>query len=613
MSAKLLYSIVDNQQVKKVVKLASYRQLYTFYVLFLVVGTPHLVRAQENMSNSAIEKALSMASKYEAEGDFKEATRYINEAGITAWENKDYLNAIDYFNRSIELNSKINNESGISKLQSNLGMIYTDMRQYKNSLNYFQLALDYRLVYGQRTEIISTYINVAVVLNNLKRYEEAAKNLEKALTIATEMNDAAQMKSCYGMLAETYERAGNNEKMIHYFNLYKTFHEMIQRNKVNKAQKQVESEHLHALQVELERKEKELQLIAANKELEQTEEELSNLSLAARELYSANSKQELAISLLESENKLDKSIIRANKITQGFQRKIILISIAGLVILILLVLVLYRNYRYKKQVNIQLVSQNKKIIELNDNLEARVKNRTRELEITMQQLERKNKDLDEFSHVISHNLRAPVATILGLNEIIDTKNPGAPTNLKIFSHLAGVVKNLDEIVKDLSIILEVRDAISLPFKNVEVNKVLDAVKVQLQQSISKSKITINFDDSEAPVVRTVESYFDNILYNLLSNAIKYRSLKHPKVKIKTRRVDAGFKMIVADNGIGISEEHLSKIFMPYKQFANTEEGKGLGLYLVHVQIEALGGEINVSSKLKVGTTFEIILPDNTTN
>jgi len=599
-----------------IAKFITYRQLRMFCIIFLISATAHLVRAQPKEDDSAakitIENALDLASRYEVEGNYKEATRYINEAGMIAWESKDYLNAIKYFNRSIEINRKINNESGISKLHSNLGMIYTDMAQYENSLNHFQLALDYRLKHGQRTEIISTYINKAVVLNNLKRYAAAAENLEAALTIATEMSDAAQMKSCYGMLAETYEKAGNNKKTMHYFNLYKTFHEMIQRNKINEAKKEVETEHLHALQVELAKKEKELQLIAANKELEDTEEELSNLSLAAQELYSTNSKQELAISLLESENKLDKSKIRENEVTQGFQRKIILISIVGLLILILFVVVLYRNYAYKKKVNVQLVSQNKKIIELNSSLETKVKNRTRELEITMERLERKNKDLDEFSHVISHNLRAPVATILGLNEIIDAKNPSAPTNFEIFSHLVQVVQNLDEVVKDLSIILEVRDAIELPYKTVEVNKVFDSVKAQLHQDINKLEITIELDDTEAPVVHTVEPYFENILFNLLSNAIKYRSSEHPEVKVKTQKLDGNFKMVVTDNGIGIAEEYLSKIFKPYKQFAITEEGKGLGLYLVYVQIEALGGKINVLSKLKKGTTFEILLPDTTT-
>ena len=119
--------------------------------------------------------------------------------------------------------------------------------------------------------------------------------------------------------------------------------------------------------------------------------------------------------------------------------------------------------------------------------------------------------------------------------------------------------------------------------------------------------------SSLPSVSTfalVRSYFESIFFNLLSNAIKYRSTTGPKVKIKTTQSDEGFTMTVADNGIGISKKHLPKIFMPYKRFNDVVDGKGLGLYLVQVQVEALGGKIEVSSKLKKGTTFKVLFSDD---
>ena len=84
----------------------------------------------------------------------------------------------------------------------------------------------------EKIGIISAQINLSVVYNNLGRHDEAAQGLEEALSLAREMNDPVQMRSCYGLLSETYEKAGDLDKSLQYFNLYRTFHEMIQREEV---------------------------------------------------------------------------------------------------------------------------------------------------------------------------------------------------------------------------------------------------------------------------------------------------------------------------------------------------------------------------------------------
>lgn len=581
--------------------------IYIFLVCFYGIT---FGQANYSGKNLTTEECLRLASKYEKEGDIKEATRYINTIGITSWENKEYSDAIDFFNRSIALNELIDNKGGISKLHSNLGMIYSDIREYEKSLEYFQLSLDYRLIDGESPEIISTYINKSVVLNNLEKYETAAENLEEALTLATEMNDAAQMKSCYGMLAETYEKSGNQAQMIHYFNLYKTFHEMIQRNRVIEAQKEAESSRNLAMQEELELKEKELELLEAYKEINEREEALTDLNEQAKLLMETNSKQELALSLLDTENKLNKSVIQQKQETQRLYKSVILTIIVGLIMSVLLILALNKNSVYKRKVNSKLKDQNKEISELNNNLESLVKARTEKLQKTLEQVELQNQNLDQFSSVISHNLRAPIASIMGLVNIFDVKNPSAPTNFEIFKRLGGVVENLDSVVTDLSTILEIRDNTALPCKNVEVNKVLESVKMQLRLEIEKAGISIELDDKSGPRLQTFKPYFENIIFNLLSNAIKYRTTTNPKVKITTTQSDEEFTLTVVDNGIGINKKHLPNIFMPYKRFNDLVEGKGLGLYMVLIQTETIGGTVEVSSELKKGTTFKISLSND---
>jgi tetratricopeptide (TPR) repeat protein len=121
---------------------------YRLLVLFSLITS--LIWGQDNRSAEklSVEQYLQLAAKNKEAGDFKETTRYLNEAAIVVWENKDYTKAIDYFTQSIELNQLINNYSGVSKLNSNLAMIYSDLGQYEQSLHYFQLSLDYRLLHG---------------------------------------------------------------------------------------------------------------------------------------------------------------------------------------------------------------------------------------------------------------------------------------------------------------------------------------------------------------------------------------------------------------------------------------------------------------------------------
>jgi signal transduction histidine kinase/HAMP domain-containing protein len=556
----------------------------------------------------AVQEDIARAEVQKKAGDIKEATRYINNAAMMLWEIKEYKGAIQYMNESIELNKQIHNLSGISKLQSNLGMIYADMGEYEKSLSYFQLSLDYRLKEGEKSEIISTYINKSVVLNNLKKYTEAATTLEEALRLATEMNDAVQMKSCYGMLAETYEKAGNTERTKHYFDLYRTFHEMIQRSKMNDARKETEAARTQALQAELEKKEKELQLISAQKELYATESELKDMTQEVRTLLETKTRQELAMGLLEKEVEADQLKIAEADARSDKQK--ILTGIIGLSFLAALAVVflLYRNYKFKQKVNRQLAEQNEEIKAMNENLDQEVNRRTAELRAALVDLERRNKDLDQFSHIISHNLRAPVASILGLHKILNKEDVADPINIEIFQRLASNVSVLDNVVKDLNLILQVQDHKGIPKEMLSIRSVIDNAASLLQDEVKKSGMKLVMDDT-APKVLGIKTYLESVFYNLLSNAIKYCAPgRTPQVKIKCTQQEGAYRLEVSDNGLGIAEENFEKIFEPYKRLSIEGEGKGLGLYLVKSQIESMGGKISVTSAPGAGSCFTITLP-----
>jgi signal transduction histidine kinase len=235
----------------------------------------------------------------------------------------------------------------------------------------------------------------------------------------------------------------------------------------------------------------------------------------------------------------------------------------------------------------------------NDLLEIEVERKTKELVIYNQQLE-------QFAFLSAHNLRAPVARILGLGKILDYAVDSTEAN-SIIKMIIGETTGLDSVVKDLNILLEIQSNINSQVTEINFNKELDFIKSNLEKEIAECDCEILEFLDDAPIVVSVKSYIDSILYNLVSNAIKYRSpARKLTIRIKTSKANDVVCLEVQDNGIGIDlMKHGQDIFSLYKRFHAQSEGKGLGLHLVKMQALALGGYVDVTSLPGVGSTFKV--------
>jgi signal transduction histidine kinase len=584
------------------------RYLRTSCIFFLLTIATDMAMAQ---STHAVPELLALSEKNRLSGDIKEATRYLNDAAIVRWEEKNYKEAIDYFDRSLLLNKQINNESGIDKINSNLGMIYSDMQNFEKSLSYFQQSLVYRKKNDLRFESVSTYVNLSVVLNNLKQHNLAAQNLEDALKLATEMNDAQQMKSCYGMLAETYEKAGNEAKTIHYFGLYRTFHEMIQRNKETGFKQEIEKTRLVALLKEAESKNKELELQVQKKQLADASRELVAVSKDANVLMDSLSKSELAVALLKRQNEVKELENKESETKLENQYIFTLLSFTGLVLMLLTLGLFYRNYKQKKSTNQLLHARNEEITALNDNLDDLVVERTQKLEATLEKLKKRNALLSQFSWTVSHNLRGPISSILGIESVFNKQDLSDPTNAIALGHISKATQNLDSVVRDLSDILNMYADEEMDIIKISIPEVFASVTASLQEEISKANAKIVTEYSGISSVSGVKAFVESILYNLVSNAIKYRDFDRKLlVSIKAVKLGNQVCLSVSDNGIGIDLASINpeKIFGLYQRFNLDRPGKGVGLFLVKSQAEALDGRVELDSEVGKGTTVRVFLP-----
>jgi signal transduction histidine kinase len=224
----------------------------------------------------------------------------------------------------------------------------------------------------------------------------------------------------------------------------------------------------------------------------------------------------------------------------------------------------------------------------------------------IKELQRHNQSLEQFSHIVSHNLRAPVANILGLSAIIELPGKEDPNHF-LLAGLKTAAGNLDQILRDLNQILAIRGNLQQIQEEVRVADELQQVLLPFQFQLEKQGLRICPDFSQAPVIHTVRSYFKSILFNLISNAIKYRATdRQALIHIRTASVEEGIMLMVEDNGIGFNmEKEQHKVFGLYKRFHSHIEGKGLGLFLVKTQIEALGGKVKVESQVGEGSRFKV--------
>jgi signal transduction histidine kinase len=224
-----------------------------------------------------------------------------------------------------------------------------------------------------------------------------------------------------------------------------------------------------------------------------------------------------------------------------------------------------------------------------------------------------NQELDRFIYSASHDLRAPLKSIQGLINLSDhTTNL---TEIKQYhklmnDRLTGLENVLNNIL-DYS-----RNAKSeLMIQPVAIHPVVEQALVDMQYSDEARNIQVNTNVPEDLTLRTDAIRFAIVVNNLISNAFKYSDHRKekPTVSVNAHRVNGHLHLSVEDNGEGIGEEQLQKIFSMFYRASSKSSGSGLGLYLVKETVERLGGTIEVESKMGKGSVFKVKIPDAVTS
>lgn len=250
--------------------------------------------------------------------------------------------------------------------------------------------------------------------------------------------------------------------------------------------------------------------------------------------------------------------------------------------------------------------------DVNDNrlaqetLEARVRERTEQLRVKVQELNIRNTELDQFARAASHDLRSPLLTIAGFTECLEEEC--SPEDEKIVEFLGRIRRatlRMGSLVDSLSMFSQVGRS-QLRVEDIDLESVMVEVIADLHEDIHRTQAKIETVD--LPTVQGDRVLLRQLFQNLISNAIKF-SPQTPHIRIESDSSEDFAHIMVKDHGVGISPENLEAIFDPFVRVTrNQEAGTGVGLSICRRVVERHGGQVSVESTEGEGSTFHVRLP-----
>jgi signal transduction histidine kinase len=388
---------------------------------------------------------------------------------------------------------------------------------------------------------------------SVRRYADAIKASEKSIAISMQYGYRDKTKESYGILYEIYEHLGDHQKALSNYRIFNLYQDSIfSEDRI---------QYIENLRINFE-----TERMQHDNELLRKDAELKDARIAEQKSYTL-----IAV--------------------------ILTLSLTGAIIF------LYYSYRQNKQ-------RTRLLSDYNTNLEKQVERRTQELVKSNLELIRQNNQLEQFAFITAHNLRAPVARMLGLAEVVNLDTFDPKTDKALVESFRTTAEQLDGIIHDMNAILDVKKNTQANYEVVDFDERIRRIRNLLREPIESTHATVETDFTRVKSCFAIPAYIESILYNLLSNAIKYRSPdREPRVTIRTAIQENQLELTVQDNGIGMDLSRVKeKLFNLYQRFHLDIEGRGMGLFLVKTQVEAMNGSIQVTSAVNQGTTFRITFP-----
>jgi signal transduction histidine kinase len=301
------------------------------------------------------------------------------------------------------------------------------------------------------------------------------------------------------------------------------------------------------------------------------------------EMVISNREKELQYQELLDAAKREQTKSRANNI-------LILISVIAFLILLLL----YISNRLKSKTN-QILVQQQKIIEHHNH-----------------QLQLLNNEKNDLIKVLAHDLRSPLSTILNASDLLKKNKKLTDKEQQLNDFISDSSKKIESMIsKILDVDAIESGSLNMKLESFDVNEVISKIKLDNTEKANKKGINVSTELAEKAVIVADRFFTAQVIHNLLSNAIKF-SESEKEIQLKTTNTNNHIRIIVKDQGPGLTEEDQSKLFKKYQKLSAEptagESTIGLGLSIVKTYTELMKGTISFNTTLGRGTEFYVDLP-----
>jgi PAS domain S-box-containing protein len=230
-------------------------------------------------------------------------------------------------------------------------------------------------------------------------------------------------------------------------------------------------------------------------------------------------------------------------------------------------------------------------------------------QLTKLLLER-NHQIQGLAYSLSHNFRAPVVNLKGLNTLLQKQIKDGEETSECLKMQDSALETLDQTIRDLTHVLETTGTLAQSREQLELKMQFDVVHRLFMEQLEQANAEVSIDFSRTQVVLFNRQVLASMFFNLLSNAIKFRHPDRPLAVTVSSEAANGHTIIrFEDNGVGMDEAIIQgKIFQMYQRFHLDKPGRGLGLYLIKYQLQELNSSIDVRSRKGEGTRFEVVIP-----
>jgi signal transduction histidine kinase len=508
--------------------------------------------------------------------EFQQMSTY-NTIGFACRELRLYDMAIKNLDKAEALAKKIDNEFWVGLINGNKGVVFKDIGRKDAAMA--SLREDYRI--SKKFAVWNSALLAAVSLSevhlSLQQFDSSRRYLDSAKAMLKKDKDimlAAKGESAY-WLAVSKLKAAQRDYPRAYAALSR---HLILLDSLNRQQEALNMAKVKA-GYDLDRKQQEIEQLTRNNEMQQ--EHIRN------------------------------------------QKKLFIVTLIGLILLVVLVINLVYNFIRQRNISklvrqqrdeieeknmeleaqsMQLQENNQYIHSLNSKLEQKVADRTMALAVA-------NKELDTFLYRSSHDIRRPITTLLGLDQVARHVLKDRQATL-LFDKVVETARNMDNMLFKMQMIYE----LNKPAPDLEpanLSALLKDVVDSFRGDFERYGISYHLHIPEEISLLSSPSLLTIIFRNIVENAVLFRKTQpdaKPFIDMNVRRIDGHIEITVTDNGIGIEDRYHDQVFDLYFRASPASKGNGLGLYLVRKAIMKLNGTVSLASDYGVGTTLTIVLP-----